>query len=86
MFGIPHFFPTFAIMPLGGFTETQYNTLLAAYATGNLSVEYADKKVVYRSLADMERILSRMEAALNPSTSFSRIRHTAYTSGHFPTE
>jgi len=72
-------------MALGGFTDAQYNALLAAYATGNLSVEYADKKVVYRSLADMERILSRMEAVLNPPTSYSRIRHTAYTSGHFPT-
>lgn len=72
-------------MPLATFTEAQYNALLAAYATGNLSVEYADKKVVYRSLADMERILARMEAVLNPSTSYTRIRHTAYTSGHFPT-
>ena len=72
-------------MPLATFTEAQYNALLAAYATGNLSVEYADKKVVYQSLTNMERILARMEAVLNPATSYTRIRHTAYTSGHFPT-
>lgn len=72
-------------MPQAVFTEAQYNALLAAYASGQLTVEYADKKVTYRSLADMERILNLMNAQLNPSAAASRVRHTSYTSGHFPT-
>ena len=81
----PIFYPTFANMPTAVFTEAQYNALLAAYASGQLTVEYADKKVTYRSLADMERILNLMNAQLNPSAAASRVRHTSFQSGHFPT-
>lgn len=71
-------------MPLNSFTTEQYNALQAAYASGHTLVEYADKKVQYRSLEDMERILARMEAVLNPNPNRRRVRHTAFTSGHFP--
>lgn len=71
-------------MPLPTFTDEQYATLLAAYVSGTKEVEYADKKVVYRSLEDMERLLGVMAEQLSPSTAPSRIRHTSYTSGHFP--
>lgn len=35
-----------------------------AYATGALSSEYGGEKVTYRSLADMERIMAKMESEL----------------------
>lgn len=72
-------------MPIG-FTVEQYNTLLAAYSLGALEVEYADKKVRYRSLEEMERILSSMLAQLQPSAvTKSRYGQFRVTSGHFPT-
>lgn len=46
------------------FTQAQYDALLAAYATGVLSTEYQGKKVTYRSRADMEAMLRRMEREL----------------------
>lgn len=45
-------------MATESFTIEQYHALRNAIAAGSLSVEYGDKKVTYRSLADMERILA----------------------------
>jgi hypothetical protein len=47
------------------FTQSQYETLCAAIAQGVTEVWYGDKKVVYRSLAEMKQIKSMMEADLN---------------------
>ena len=47
------------------FTLQQYNTLCAAIAQGVMSVEYGDKKVTYRSLAEMLQTKALMETALN---------------------
>lgn len=46
------------------YTLEQYNTLKAAVAQGALMVQYADKRVQYRSLDEMLSILKMMEAEL----------------------
>jgi len=46
------------------YTIDQYNQLTAAIAQGVLKVEYADKKVEYRSLTEMLRIKKDMETEL----------------------
>lgn len=47
------------------YTTEQYNTLTAAIATGALEVEYGDKKVKYRSQAEMNTLKKEMEKDLN---------------------
>lgn len=42
------------------FTQTQYDSLIAAIAEGTLKVEYGDKKVEYRSLNEMIRLRDLM--------------------------
>lgn len=53
-------------VPIVAYTEIEYQTLSSAVASGALTVEYGDKKVTYRSLDDMLRILSIMKAQLYP--------------------
>lgn len=48
------------------YTIEQFNTLCAAIAQGALRVKYGDKEVDYRSLSDMLKIKSLMEAQLFP--------------------
>lgn len=43
------------------FTPDNLNRLKKAMATGALTVEYADKKVTYRSLNEMVRLKTMME-------------------------
>lgn len=50
------------------FTQAQLDALNEAIAQGVLEVEYADKKVRYRSLEEMRSIRDEMNAQLNPST------------------
>lgn len=54
------------------FTIEQYQAIAAAYAEGALTVKYQDKQVTYRSLDEMERIMSRMERDLGLSSSGPR--------------
>jgi hypothetical protein len=49
-------------------TQTEYDTLKAAIASGVLSVKYADRTVTYHSLKDMRELLAVMERELNPAT------------------
>lgn len=46
------------------FTQQQLSALEDAIAMGTLSVEYADKKVTYRSLGEMMRIRDTMRRDL----------------------
>jgi hypothetical protein len=46
------------------YTLEQYTTLKAAIAQGALMVQYADKRVQYRSLSEMLEILKLMEQEL----------------------
>lgn len=41
-----------------------YTALKKAYYSGMLSVSYSDHSVTYRSVADMERAMSRLEKDL----------------------
>lgn len=49
------------------FSQSEIDILKRAMATGARVVKYADKTVEYRDLAEMERVLSRMEAEVNPT-------------------
>lgn len=42
------------------YTQAQYDALVIAIAQGVQMVQYGDKKVEYRSLAEMERIKNTM--------------------------
>ena len=46
------------------YTLSDLEAITAAIATGALTVEYSDRKVVYRSLADMRSIKAEIEQAL----------------------
>jgi hypothetical protein len=46
------------------FTQAQLTALETAYASASLSVGHGDKRVTYRSLAEMERIMNTIRSAL----------------------
>lgn len=46
------------------YTAANLAALEAAYASGTKEVQYDDKKVVYRTAEEMERILAAMRRAL----------------------
>jgi hypothetical protein len=50
------------------FTTEQYNALKDAISLGAKKVEYGDKTVEYRSLAEMMALLNRMETELGLSS------------------
>lgn len=50
------------------YTMDQLNALRAAIAQGARVVQYADKRVEYRSLAEMQQIERRMSAELEPAS------------------
>jgi hypothetical protein len=61
------------------YTLEQYNTLVSAIALGALIVEYSDKKVEYRSLAEMKQIKKEMEADLGLTTKTTADNRTSVT-------
>lgn len=65
-----------------GFTIEQLGILEAAIAQGALEVNYGDKKVVYRSLTEMQRTREMMkdELGLNGKTNRNR-RYGVHTKG-----
>jgi hypothetical protein len=63
------------------YTLTQLDLLNAAIAQGALSVEYADKKVTYRSLAEMYAIKNEMMLELGIKKPDSGRRYADYRSG-----
>lgn len=56
------------------FTAAQITALERAIATGALMVRYGDRTVQYRSLAEMEALLSRMRDAVEGSTRTRQLR------------
>lgn len=50
------------------YTQGQLDALRDAYASGYLTVEYAGRRLTYRSRAEMAQIIATIEAALSPST------------------
>lgn len=65
------------------YTIEQYNTLKAAIAQGVTEVWYGDKKVVYRTLAEMLSILKLMEADLGLLTQNGGRKYATYDKGAF---
>lgn len=62
------------------YTIEQYNALVAAIAQGSKMVQYADKRVEYRSLDEMLQIKKDMEQQLGigaGSNSFQGYRRVA---------
>ena len=59
------------------FTKRQYRELLDALASGELSVQYNNRRVQYRSLAEMLKAKALMEAELFGNGSMARRRHRA---------
>jgi|GEM_PF-950190 len=47
-----------------GYTQAQLDAMKAQFALGISSVTHAGKRVDYRSLDEMERVIARIEAAL----------------------
>ena len=56
------------------YTLAQLHEIEAAYATGATSVGHGDKRVSYRSLDEMERIMAEMRRALGITSTSSRPR------------
>jgi hypothetical protein len=50
------------------YSYDQLNALRAAYAAGATSVEYNGKRVQYRTLEEMERLIAVIERELSGST------------------
>lgn len=44
------------------FTQFQLDALKAAYASGTTRVTYEGKTIEYRSLAEMEKVMAKIEA------------------------
>lgn len=61
------------------YTQEQYTILCAAIAQGALRVEYGDKRVEYRSLADMRSIKAEMERELFPNKQKSKTTFASYS-------
>lgn len=51
-------------MPTPIYTLSQYTALVSAYAQGVLRVKYGDKEIEYRSMEEMQKIISEMEVSL----------------------
>lgn len=54
--------PNERLAGLMAWTQTEVDNLKKAIAQGVLTVDYGDKRVTYRSLAEMKEILSMMQA------------------------
>ena len=64
------------------YTEEQYKTFIAAMAQGATRVKYGDKEVDYRTLNDMLRIKSMMEAQLFPNKKKIQRKYLSFKRGH----
>lgn len=66
------------------FTIEQHDALEAAIGQGALKVEYGDKRVQYRSLDEMIRILNLMKSQLGLLTPNGGRKLASYSSGIKP--
>ncbi|HEY1199327.1 MAG TPA: hypothetical protein VGE79_00025 [Niastella sp.] len=67
-----------------GFTQDQYNTLVAAIAQGAAKVKYADKEVEYISLEDALRLKDLMEKELGLKPPGIRTKYSEFSTGLNP--
>lgn len=68
-------------MAVPTFTSDQLAALEAAIAQGALVVEYADKRVEYRSLNEMLKIRDLMRESLCPDTGKGNRRFAVFSKG-----
>lgn len=68
------------------YTTEQLDILKAAIAQGATKVEYGDKKVEYRSLADMLRVQALMETELGITPRANKKIYPTFNKGLFPIE
>jgi len=61
-----------------GYTTAQRAALVAAIASGTLTVSYGDKSVTYRSLAEMRKILGDMNNEIEGVVRVKQIRTTTF--------
>lgn len=61
--------------------QQDYNDLKRAIRTGTREVYYGDKRVVYRSLSEMQQILKGMELDLGISKPLDGRKFAQYDSG-----
>lgn len=64
-----------------GYTQDQYDKLVAALASGAKFVKYSDKEVEYRSIAEMQALKREMEIALGIIRCASRKSYAVYDKG-----
>lgn len=67
-------------MNLPKYSIDEYNAIKTAYAQGVSVVRYGDKTVEYRSLSDMKKILSEIEAELTNKQPVKK-RYISYKKG-----
>jgi len=63
------------------FTQADIDKLKAAIATGALRVRYADRDVMYRSLAEMRQTLAMMEEEVAAAAGRTRTRQVRFMTG-----
>lgn len=62
------------------YTQQQYQALCAAIAQGVQSVQYGDKNITYRSLAEMKQVKADMEKELGVKSP-TRKRYISHSKG-----
>ena len=63
-----------------GFVQADIDAVNAAIASGELTVQYSDKRVTYRSIAELERARSLMQVEVD-GVKVARQRRYRTTSG-----
>ena len=66
------------------YTIEEYEALLKVKNNGSHSMSYGDKNVTYRSLAEINAILAKMEDELFPECRPRRRRLVSFDRGYFP--
>ena len=65
-------------------TQDDIDNLRALIGTGAQEVEYADKKLKLRSLAEMRNLLAEMEAQVNGTGQRTRTKYAQVRGGFYP--
>ena len=66
------------------FTLEQLRVLEAAIASGTLEVDYGDKRVIYKTLAEMLQIRELIRNELGLNTQNKGRRYAAFSKGIYP--
>lgn len=68
-------------MTAPGYTAAQLAALETAFASGTLRVSYDGKSIEYRSMADLERAIAVVRAALYPASVPARSSVAIFSKG-----